>query len=354
MSRWPRRWGTALALWGLVVAGCDTCEPDAPGAGQRSADRAGLPSDVRSMAMGPDGPCLVGETGWARCYDADGGEATRSFDGVAQLAISGAHGCILHRDRSVSCWEGEAEPEKVQGLEGARAVAAGDDHACAVVAGGRVVCWGDNARGQLGDGTTTDRDRPVSVRGLSDVTQLAAGAVHTCVLLADGTVRCWGGHARVSDVRREPRTAEELVELIPRPVAEPTPVPSVDDAERIVAGAESSCAVTSDRRLVCWPAYVGPQARASAMAWPSDALSVGVGQWGKCAVRQGGGVACWDFAAPEGSGRVVAPVAVRGVEDALEVAVGAEGACARERSGQVLCWSQPATTRSLGFRTDSR
>ena len=42
-------------------------------------------------------------------------------------------------------------------------VAAGSEHICAVVAGGRAKCWGDNSSGQLGDGTTIDCLTPATV-----------------------------------------------------------------------------------------------------------------------------------------------------------------------------------------------
>ncbi len=45
-------------------------------------------------------------------------------------------------------------------------VAAGSTHTCALLAGGRLRCWGSNAHGRLGDGTRTDRTSPVSVVGL--------------------------------------------------------------------------------------------------------------------------------------------------------------------------------------------
>ena len=51
----------------------------------------------------------------------------------------------------------------VPGVTGATHVAAGYQHACAVVAGGGVWCWGANTVGQLGDGTTTSRNLPVRV-----------------------------------------------------------------------------------------------------------------------------------------------------------------------------------------------
>ncbi len=80
------------------------------------------------------------------------------------------------------------------------AISGGYEFAVALRADGTVWAWGDNADGQLGDGTTTDSTVPVQVKGPGGVGHLTrvvaiAGAVdgyHVVALRADGTVWAWG------------------------------------------------------------------------------------------------------------------------------------------------------------------
>ncbi|MBL8144205.1 MAG: chitobiase/beta-hexosaminidase C-terminal domain-containing protein, partial [Acidobacteria bacterium] len=89
-------------------------------------------------------------------------------------------------------------PTRVLGITGATAVAAGDDFSVVVTsdgaAQGHVWAWGANARGQLGDGTTTPKTSPVAVADLTDVTRLTAGTASVLALDAAGSVWSWGAN----------------------------------------------------------------------------------------------------------------------------------------------------------------
>nr|HMR08977.1 chromosome condensation regulator RCC1 [Polyangiaceae bacterium] len=74
---------------------------------------------------------------------------------------------------------------------GVEQIALGGEHSCARMAGGTVRCWGQNAAGQLGDGTTDDKLSPTPIPGLS-VVEIALGGYHSCARLKDGSVYCWG------------------------------------------------------------------------------------------------------------------------------------------------------------------
>ncbi len=67
-------------------------------------------------------------------------------------------------------------------------------HSCGVIDGGAAYCWGENEMGQVGDGTTIDRLAPTAVGGDLTFLSLDAGFRHTCGRTTTGTVYCWGSN----------------------------------------------------------------------------------------------------------------------------------------------------------------
>jgi alpha-tubulin suppressor-like RCC1 family protein len=84
------------------------------------------------------------------------------------------------------------------------AIAAGQRHTCAIDGRGfDSVCWGDDTFGQLGDGQSgagVSSAQAVTVRnpnGAADpASALAAGDQHSCALNQQGNVQCWGDNTR--------------------------------------------------------------------------------------------------------------------------------------------------------------
>ncbi|MCW2968913.1 MAG: chromosome condensation regulator [Solirubrobacterales bacterium] len=96
-------------------------------------------------------------------------------------------------------------PAPMFGLEDATQVAAGGDHGLALLASGKVLAWGENERGQLGDGTMTGPEsckasgftnycsvKPLEVPGVSGAVSVAAGGADSFAVLSDGSVMAWG------------------------------------------------------------------------------------------------------------------------------------------------------------------
>ena len=80
----------------------------------------------------------------------------------------------------------------VRGLTGITAISAGGYRTVALRNDGTVWAWGNNVEGELGDGTTTNRNTAVQVSDLTGITAISAGDLHTVALKNDGTVWAWG------------------------------------------------------------------------------------------------------------------------------------------------------------------
>lgn len=138
---------------------------------------------------------------------------TRVLSSVSFVALTaglGRHTCGLTNTGAAFCWgentfgalgndsmSDSAVPVAVfGGLVFAQLVAGGFiGHTCGLPANGIAHCWGENERGQLGDGSHIDRLTPSPVAGGLSFTAVAAGFRHTCALATTDTPYCWGSGA---------------------------------------------------------------------------------------------------------------------------------------------------------------
>ncbi|MDP2709885.1 MAG: RHS repeat-associated core domain-containing protein [Solirubrobacteraceae bacterium] len=85
-----------------------------------------------------------------------------------------------------------AVPGMIAGLSEMNAVAAGESHGLAIAGDDTARAWGANSSGQLGDGTTTQRDAPVAVFEIANAVAVAGGASHSLAVRSDTGFRAWG------------------------------------------------------------------------------------------------------------------------------------------------------------------
>ena len=91
-------------------------------------------------------------------------------------------------------------PEGEGALAGMEKIFGGGHHSIALGQDGSVWTWGNNNSGQLGDGTSVRKTRPVQVKGLGGdeflegIIAVAGGAQHTIALDLYGAIWTWGSN----------------------------------------------------------------------------------------------------------------------------------------------------------------
>ena len=228
----------------------------------------GLTSGVTAIAAGPDHSCAI-HNGAAKCWGFNGGrlgngsttessvpvQVTGLTTGVTHISGGADHSCAIHNG-AAKCWgyngagrlgdgttTNRLTPIQVSGLtSGMTTIETRHSHTCASDAGGAMKCWGSNAFGQLGDGTTTDRLTPIQVSGLTaGVTDVAAAAGASCAVQY-GTTKCWGRNAD-----GELGTGNTTSHTSPVQVSG-----FATGSARVEQGSFNSCGVTSAGVLKCW------------------------------------------------------------------------------------------------------
>ncbi|BCM66741.1 RCC1-like domain-containing protein [Streptomyces tricolor] len=166
----------------------------------------------------------------------------------------------LRNDRSVWTWgqndngqlgtgpgSNNSALGKVPGISGIVDVAAGGQHALALRTGtGKgdgVYAWGLNDKGQVGDGTNTNRFVPKLVQSMHGGKQVAAGCNHSMLLTENNTVKIWGANEKGQLGLGDKDTSNHNT---------PVDVPELTNVARIAAGCDFSLAVKYDGTVWAW------------------------------------------------------------------------------------------------------
>mgnify|MGYP001586590331 CR=1 FL=1 len=300
------------------------------------------------------------------------------------------HTCAILDNGSVSCWGagnfgqlggGTDTPDLVRRTptqtsslgtdRTAVAISAGRYHTCALLDDGSVSCWGRNFFGQLGDGTTTDRNTPTQISSLgTDRTAVAisAGERHTCAILDDGSVSCWGSNngGRLGDGTTTDRNT-------------PTPTSSLGTGRTAIAitvgeGLGShTCAILDDGSVSCWGYNTYGQlgdgtdtlrntpTQTSSLGTDRTAVAISAGFRHTCAILDDGSVSCWgwnnngvngvDGGGQLGDGTTTdhstpTQTSTLGTDrTAIAIAAGGDHTCAILDDGSVSCWGNNSQGR---------
>lgn len=286
---------------------------------------AGLSGEVTAVAAGAQHTCALTRAGTVQCwgynrYGQMGNGSTTSVSApvvvtglsgtVTMLAAGSYHTCALNSAGAVQCWgynaNGQlgngsttnvATPVTVAGISGsATALVAGSQHTCALTSAGTAQCWGNNLYGQLGNGSTANTTTPLTVTGLSgSATLLAAGSNHTCALTSTGVLQCWGLNA-----------SGQLGDGSIKNSAVPATVAGLSGSvATMTAGNVHTCAVLGSGAVQCWGGnnygQLGDGATANSsvpvtvagLSGAASALAAGYGH--NCTLTSAGAAQCWGY-----------------------------------------------------------
>ena len=239
----------------------------------------------------------------SNCIVRDANRITAGYSHTCAITSSGAAKCWGHNAYgelgSGSTTSSFATAQSVTGLSSGVTAISGFEHGtCALASDGAAYCWGDNSLGQLGDGSTTSSNTPVSVSGITTGGSITSGGNYAnCFLLQSGAVTCtgsdFGGQLGLGSITSQDYT---------------TPQTSTITGVIAIGGTGAAATTTP-----------------------------------MCAVLTNGTVECWGYSgATLGDGKTTmsgSPITVNDISDAVQVTGAWDGnICVVTRNGALKCW----------------
>ena len=193
---------------------------------------------------------------------------------IKSMAITAYNSCALANDDWVYCWAdntdgglGTGDDYVAEWMSAPMPIANGDiptgatikslhasstgNSICVIATNDWAYCWGGNDTGQLGDGTTTKRNKPTAIiRGAipvgATIKSVAISEVHACAIASDDRTYCWGENES-GQLGNNSTTNSNSPVAVSRGA-----MPSSQTVKKVSVGAGSSCAIATDDKAYCW------------------------------------------------------------------------------------------------------
>lgn len=286
-----------------------------------------------ALSAGPSHTCGIIGQGEAYCW---------GWNEFGELGATSSEMCG-HETNRKPC---STTPLRVSGELSFRSISAGSFHStCGLTTDGRAYCWGLNASGQLGNGSTINSTTPVPVSGGMTFASIDVGSDHACAITPSGEAYCWGdnGSGQLGFRSSIAGAPEPVIQVAGGRYA----------FASVRAGYLYTCGITLQGQAYCWGSNgVGQGGSGTTSTVNYDPVLVAgdhrfalieTGQNHTCAVDAQGALYCWGYndRGQLGDGTTAssyAPAAVSGGRTFGTVAVGRHHSCALALDGQAYCW----------------
>ncbi|MCF7900880.1 hypothetical protein K9L67_01510, partial [Candidatus Woesearchaeota archaeon] len=291
---------------------------------------------------------------------------------INSISAGSRHTCAIRtNDSRILCWGNNAYGQLGNGTSGGQTsnpqlindttqykqISAGNDFTCGLTINNTVKCWGYNNGGQIGDGTTTQRNNPTLINDTAKYKYLDVGYEATCGILTNGTAKCWGnnyyGELGVGDTTNR---------------TNPTAINDSATYKQISAGYDYTCGILTNGTAKCWGYNTNGELGLGHTTHQYNPITINdtttykqidANYYNTCGILTNGTAKCWgsNSVGQVGDGTTTQknnPTTINDTTTYLQIMGGADHTCGITNKGQVKCWGDDSSEQlGNGVQTEN-